>query len=157
MADDELRILADGRGAARLSRTLTRRGFLGMAGLGAASVAVLAACGGDNSPGSTATSGATGGGTAGGGGTAAASASVASIDTGATSFNLYTWAEYDDPDLMKSFGTITIDVYNNNEEAVGKLEAAKGTSGYDMVVPSGPYIPHMVAKDLLQPLDLALD
>ena len=50
---------------------------------------------------------------------------------------------------MKSFGGITIDVYNSNEEAVAKLEAAKGASGYDMVVPSGPYIPQMVAKDLL--------
>ena len=158
MADDELRILADGRGTARLGRTLTRRGFLRMAGLGAASVAFLAACSGDNSSGSSATSRAATGGTAGGGATtgAAGSGSGASIDTGATSFNLYTWAEYDDPDLMKSFGTITIDVYNNNEEAVGKLEAAKGASGYDMVVPSGPYIPQMVAKDLLQPLDLAL-
>ena len=57
---------------------------------------------------------------------------------------------------MKSFGNITIDVYNSNEDAIAKLEAAKGTSGYDMVVPSGPYIPQMVAKGLLQPLDLSL-
>ncbi len=56
---------------------------------------------------------------------------------------------------MKSFGNITIDVYNSNEEAIAKLEAAKGTSGYDMVVPSGPYIPQMVAKGLLEALDLS--
>ena len=60
--------------------------------------------------------------------------------------NLFTWAEYDDPDLMKSFGSITIDVYNSNEEAIPKLEAAKGTSGYDMVVPTGAYIPQMAAR-----------
>jgi spermidine/putrescine transport system substrate-binding protein len=39
---------------------------------------------------------------------------------------------------------------------VAKLETAKGTIGYDMVVPSGPYIPQMVAKDLLEPIDLSL-
>ena len=123
-------------------------------------MAFLAACGGDNSgssgaaatAGNTAASGS--GGTTGAGATTGAT--VAGVDPGAKSFNLYTWAEYDDPDLMKSFGTITIDVYNSNEEAVAKLEAAKGTSGYDMVVPSGPYVPQMVAKDLLEPLDLSL-
>ena len=42
---------------------------------------------------------------------------------------------------MKSFGNITIDVYNSNEEAIAKLEAATGTSGYDMVVPTGAVHP----------------
>ena len=158
MADDELRILADGRGADRLRRTLSRRGFLGVAGLGAASLAFLAACRGDNSSSGSATTrgAAKAGAAAGGGASTAAAGSAAATDAGATSFNLYTWAEYDDPDLMRSFGSITIDVYNNNEEAVGKLEAAKGASEYDMVVPSGPYIPQMVANDLLQPIDLSL-
>jgi len=142
MADDDLRILADGAGARRLGEALTRRRFFGVAGLGAASLAFLAACGGDNSSGSSAATG--------------ASAAPAGLDPNAKSFNLYNWAEYDDPDFMKSFGSITVDVYNNNEEAVGKLEAAKGTSGYDMVVPSGPYIPQMVATNLLEALDLSL-
>jgi spermidine/putrescine transport system substrate-binding protein len=157
MADDELRILADGLGADRLRGALSRRGFLGVAGLGAASLAFLAACGGDNSSDSSATTGASSGSaTTGAGTTSAATATAASVNPGANSFNLYTWAEYDDPDLMKSFGSITIDVYNSNEEAIAKLEAAKGTSGYDMVAPSGPYIPQMVAKDLLEALDLSL-
>ena len=158
MADDDLRILADGRGAGRLRGTLTRRGFLGVAGLGAASMAFLAACGGDNSgSGARRTAAAARRCAARGAGTtSAAGATAASVDAGAKSFNLYTWAEYDDPDLMKSFGRITIDVYNSNEEAVAKLETAKGTSGYDMVVPSGPYIPQMVARDLLETIDLAL-
>jgi spermidine/putrescine transport system substrate-binding protein len=161
MADDEIRILADAAGAARLRGELTRRGFLGVAGLGAASLAFLAACGGDNSSGSSAATGATAGSATTGAGTTAATTAAGattagSVDPGATSFNLYTWAAYDDPDLMKSFGNITIDVYNSNEEAVAKLEAAKGTSGYDMVVPSGPYIPQMAAKGLLEELDLAL-
>jgi spermidine/putrescine transport system substrate-binding protein len=144
MADDELRILAEGLGVHRLNGMLTRRGFLGAAGLGAASLAFLAACGGDNSSSSSAGTAAT---------TAASSAS--SGNPAASTFNLYTWAEYDDPDLMKSFGTITIDVYNSNEEAVAKLEAAKGTSGYDMVVPTGAYIAQLVSKDLIQELDLS--
>jgi spermidine/putrescine transport system substrate-binding protein len=157
MADDELRILADGRGAGRLRGTLTRRGFLGVAGLGAASMAFLAACGGDNSgSGAAGTGGTTAASGAGAGTAGVAVATVAGVDAGARSFNLYTWAEYDDPDLMKSFGKITIDVYNSNEEAVAKLETEKGTSGYDMVAPSGPYIPQMVAKDLLEPIDLSL-
>ncbi len=155
MADDEIRILADGPGAARLRGELTRRGFLGVAGLGAASLAFLAACGGDNSSGSSATTGGTAASAT--TGTAAGTTGAAgSVDPAATSFNLYTWADYDDPDLMKSFGTITIDVYNSNEEAIAKLEASKGTSGYDLVVPSGPYIPQMAAKGLLEVLDLSL-
>jgi spermidine/putrescine transport system substrate-binding protein len=158
MGDDDLRILADGRGAGRLRGTLTRRGFLGVAGLGAASMAFLVACDGDNSgSGSAATTGNTAAsGSTGATGAGTTGATVAGVDAGAKSFNLYTWAEYDDPDLMKSFGRITIDVYNSNEEAVAKLETANGTIGYDMVVPSGPYIPQMVAKDLLEPIDLSL-
>ena len=147
MADDELRILAEGLGAQRLQSMLTRRGFLGVAGLGAASLAFLAACGGDNSSSSSATTAAA---------AATSAGTAASGNPDAKSFNLYTWAEYDDPDLMKSFGTITIDVYNSNEEAIAKLEAAGGTSGYDMVAPSGPYIPQMAAKGLLEVLDLSL-
>ena len=79
-----------------------------------------------------------------------------SINPKANKYNLYTWAEYDDPDLMKKFGTITIDVYNSNEDAIAKLEASKGTSGYDMVVPTGAYIPQMAEKGLLMPLNLDL-
>jgi spermidine/putrescine transport system substrate-binding protein len=144
MADDELRILAEGLGAQRLQSMLTRRGFLGVAGLGAASLAFLAACGGDNSSSSSSAA------------TTAAAAAATGANPDAKTFNLYTWAQYDDPDLMASFGTITIDVYNSNEEAIAKLEAAGGTSGYDMVVPSGPYIPQMAAKGLLEELDLSM-
>ena len=44
-------------------------------------------------------------------------------------------------------------MYSSNEEAIQKLQAAGGTSGFDMVVPTGAYIPQMVADGLLQTLD----
>jgi spermidine/putrescine transport system substrate-binding protein len=70
------------------------------------------------------------------------------------------WAAYDDPKLFKRFteelGPSTqITTYASNEEAITKLSGAAGTGGYDIVVPTGPYIPQMVANNLLQELDLS--
>jgi spermidine/putrescine transport system substrate-binding protein len=75
--------------------------------------------------------------------------------------NMYNWAQYDDPNLPKAFTTafgptVQIDVYSSNEEMIAKLSAAKGTSGYDLVIPTGTYIPQMVANNLLQKLDKSL-
>ena len=72
----------------------------------------------------------------------------------------YHWAEYDDPKLFKRFTeelgpTTKIDVYASNEEAIAKLTAAAGSSGYDIVVPTGVFIPLMVENDLLEELDLS--
>lgn len=71
---------------------------------------------------------------------------------------IYSWADYDAPGVLKSFakatGTqITYDSYASNEEMIAKLVAAKGTSGYDIVVPSGTYVPQMVENGLLAPLN----
>jgi spermidine/putrescine transport system substrate-binding protein len=73
--------------------------------------------------------------------------------------NFFHWAEYDDPKVFKAFeeefgATTKIDIYASNEEAIAKLAAAEGTSGYDIVVPTGVFIPQMVANGLLQPLNL---
>ncbi len=73
--------------------------------------------------------------------------------------NFYHWAAYDDPALFKKFAadlgpTTSIDTYASNEEAIAKLTAAAGSSGYDIVVPTGVYIPLMVENDLLEELDL---
>jgi spermidine/putrescine transport system substrate-binding protein len=73
--------------------------------------------------------------------------------------NFFHWAQYDDPKLFKRFteelGPVTsIDTYNSNEQAIAKLTAAAGSSGYDIVVPTGVYIPLMVENDLLE-LDLS--
>ena len=75
--------------------------------------------------------------------------------------NFYHWAEYDDPevfkDFTKKFGAATkIDIYASNEEAIAKLAAAQGTSGYDIVVPTGVFIPQMVQNGLLDELNLDL-
>ena len=75
--------------------------------------------------------------------------------------NMYNWAQYDDPNLPKEFTkafgpTVQIDVYSSNEEMIAKLSAAKGTSGYDLVIPTGTYIPQMVENKLLQKLDKSL-
>jgi spermidine/putrescine transport system substrate-binding protein len=126
----------------RVVAGISRRRFLEVGLGGMAAAAFLAACGGDNAGSSSGASTSTGGASGGG-------------NSGASKFNLFTWAEYDDPELMKQFGDITIDVYNSNEDAIAKLEAGGGTSGYDMVVPTGVYIPQMVSKNLLQEIDVS--
>lgn len=75
--------------------------------------------------------------------------------------NFFHWAEYDDPavfeDFTAEFGAATkIDIYASNEEAIAKLTAAAGTTGYDIVVPTGVFIPQMVELDLLEELNLDL-
>ena len=45
---------------------------------------------------------------------------------------------------------VTLDSYSSNEELIAKLVAAKGTSGYDIVVPTGVFIPQMIENGLLQ-------
>ncbi len=141
MADDfrDLKILAPRATAQRI----TRRHF--MAGSAVAmfsSSVLLAACGEDEPAASGDGSPATGG----------------EIED---QLNFYHWAEYDDPAVFKDFtdefGPATkIDIYASNEEAIAKLEASAGTSGYDMVIPTGVYIPQMVELDLLEPLNLDL-
>ena len=117
-----------------MRKDLSRRLFL--SGLvGAGSVAALAAC----AP-------STGGGGAGG---------------GSGTLNLYTWGEYDDPAVLKSFAktkagaTVKLGSYDSNEELIAKLSAAKGTSGYDIVVPTLSFVPQMVELKLLEELDHA--
>lgn len=112
----------------------SRRSFLGASALAGAS-ALLAGCGGSSSPG---TDGA--------------------IEK---SLSVYTWGEYDDPKVLKEFTAeegprVTLDNYGSNEEMIAKLVAAKGTSGYDIVVPSGYYVPQMVQNKLLMELDHSL-
>ena len=66
---------------------------------------------------------------------------------------MFTWAEYDDPDLLREWGNISLTIFNSNEEAVQKLVQGGGSSGFDMVVPTGPYIPQLVKAGLLAELD----
>lgn len=132
--DNELRLLVP-RGVAQ---RITRRHFLGMGVAGAAAVSFgLSACGdGDSSTGTT--GGSTGGDLEG-------------------SLNIYTWAEYQSQDNVDGFSddtdvSVKLDIYGSNEEALAKLELGGG-SGYDIVVPTGSFIPLFTSKNLLQPLD----
>lgn len=134
-----VRILAS-TGAARLIRAeLNRRTFLSFAAA-AGSAALLAAC----TPGGTQATSvpATGGPLEG-------------------NLNIYTWGDYDSPDVISAFTKnlgpkVTMDSFSSNEELIAKLSAAKGTSGYDIVVPTGPFIPQMVENGLLQELNMDL-
>ncbi len=71
--------------------------------------------------------------------------------------NVYSWGDYDDPGNLSAFGktgvTVQLDSYGSNEEMIAKLGATRGTSGYDVIVPTGQYIPMMAANGLLQKLD----
>jgi len=138
--DDQIRILAPPASAHRLGIDLTRRRLLGMGAGGLAALVVgpglLAACGGDDSGGSA-------GGTSGGGGGGG----------GKGTLNLFTWAEYHSQELLDKFGNVTVTVFNSNEEAIAKLQASGGTSGFDLIIPTGVYIPQMAADGLIDTLD----
>ncbi len=92
---------------------------------------------------------------------AAARASLTTAGKTTKNLYLYTWGQYDNPTTFTAWqkGTnipIQIGSYNSNEAMIAKLELAKGTAGYDIVVPTGGYIPEMVAKGLLIPLNKSL-
>lgn len=108
-----------------LGRRMTRRGFLAAAtALGA--TATLAACSGAKQPGT---------------------------------LNIYTWSDYDEPSVLTDFSKkigprITVDSYGSNPEMIAKLAAGRGTTGYDICVPTHSSIPQMIKNRLLQRLDL---
>ncbi|MBN9610096.1 MAG: spermidine/putrescine ABC transporter substrate-binding protein [Actinobacteria bacterium 69-20] len=136
---NDLRVLAP----TSLLRQINRRRFLGgMAA--AAALPILNACGGGG--GSTPSSASGAGGASSGGGSLGDKLSI------------YTWGAYDNPKTFTNFTTalgpkVSISSYDSNPELIAKLVSAKGTSGYDIVVPTGPYVPQMVANKLLMPLD----
>jgi len=73
---------------------------------------------------------------------------------------VYMYSEYIDPELPKEFERQTglpvqIDVYENTEEMMAKLQTAGGASQYDVVVVSDHAIPVLAKLGLLQPLDAA--
>src|SRR6266496_3750172 len=137
MADEDLRILVS-------RAAIDRRGFLGVGAVGLAGLA-LAACGGGGE---------------GNGRTQVTAPTVAKAPTDLHgTLNIYTWADYQNPANVKNFQKannnigVKIDIYDSNEAAIAKLSAAGANAGYDIVVPTGVFIPQMVAKGLLAPLD----
>ena len=79
---------------------------------------------------------------------------------GAEELRVYTWSEYMDEEKMpadfeKKFGIkVRLDIYENNEEMVAKLQAG-GASQYDIIVPSDYIMPVLINQKLIQPLDHA--
>lgn len=131
-----LRILAPEGSAKVIAQELSRRRFLGLAAL-AGGTAFLAACspGGSTTPSTQATGGAL-----------------------EDSLSIFTWGDYDSPDVVEGFTaelgpTVNLSSYSSNEELIAKLVAAKGTSGYDIVVPTGVFIPQMIEQGLLAPFN----
>ncbi len=142
--DRELSVLLPRLTAQRLTRRSVLR--FGVAGAIAGGV-FLAGCGGDD-----------GGGGGGGGGVSLPDAKADGLDG---DLFIYTWADYHDLQIIDRFSAdngikLTLDVYDSNEQAIAKLELAKGSSGYDIVVPTGPYIPQMIQKGLISKLDRSL-
>ena len=152
---------------------LSRRALFKMGGAAAGLAIVAAACG-DDKVASNATSGGTAApsGTSGSGG--AGSSNVGDSGTGlgvatgdysrvtnksSGSLNMYTWGAYNDPDIVGALAEkdlaikMQVSYYTSNEDLITKLQASKGTSGFDIVVPTGPYIPQMIQNGLLEKFD----
>ncbi|MFM2071753.1 MAG: hypothetical protein RLZZ623_2016 [Actinomycetota bacterium] len=139
-------------------RALSRRTFLQLSGA-TAGAAFLAACGGSDAASSaTAAPGTTAAGAAG---------SILGnysnvINKSSGTLSMYTWGDYNDPELVgaqaeKALGvSMKVDYYGSNEDLITKLSAANGSSGFDIVVPTGPYIPQMIEKGLLQKFDKSM-
>jgi spermidine/putrescine transport system substrate-binding protein len=71
--------------------------------------------------------------------------------------NLYNWGNYTSPELLEKFEAdtgikVTVTDYDSNDTALAKVEA--GGAGFDLVVPSGNYVPIWIEKGLIQELDL---
>ena len=135
MPENDIRILASRSNATMMRRELSRRGFLSVAA-GTGTTLLLAAC---TTPGGSPAPAATGG---------------ALEDA----LSIYTWGDYDAPEVLEGFTAdlgprITLDSYGSNEEMIAKLVAAKGTSGYDIIVPTGVFIPQLVENGLLMKLN----
>lgn len=69
--------------------------------------------------------------------------------------NLYTWPDYTDPELLSAWGDTTVAIFNSSEDLVAQLTAANGKSGYDIIVPTGMFIPELVRRELVEQLDLS--
>jgi spermidine/putrescine transport system substrate-binding protein len=140
MTDDgaTVRILASRATAQRLNRRMLLRGMSA-----AAMGSLLASCGDDSSSPSS------------------ESGKEGSAGELENQLNMYSWGDYDDPGVLKSFQKsnnlrMQIDSFGSNEELISKLAAARGTGGYDIVVPTGVFVPQMAQNDLLERLDLDL-
>lgn len=139
MSDKPIRILADQAAVPGVLRSLSRRQLLSatvVVGAGA----FLASCSTGGAP--KGNSEATGG----------------ELED---KLSIYSWGDYDAPEVLSGFTKelgpkVIMDAYGSNEELISKLVAAKGTGGYDIIVPTGAYIPQMIENGLLMKLNMDL-
>jgi spermidine/putrescine transport system substrate-binding protein len=84
------------------------------------------------------------------------------INKASGTLSMYTWGDYNDPEIVGALAeselgvSMKVDYYASNEDLITKLSAAAGSSGFDIVVPTGPYIPQMIQKGLLEKFDKSL-
>lgn len=70
--------------------------------------------------------------------------------------NVYNWNDYIDPKVLDDFTRetgikVVYDTYDNNEIVETKMLAGK--SGYDIVVPSGPFLQRLIVAGVFDKLD----
>jgi spermidine/putrescine transport system substrate-binding protein len=68
---------------------------------------------------------------------------------------LYDWADYGDPEILMAWGEVDVHIYDSNEDLIAQLTATKGRNGFDVVCPTGMFIPEMVRRELLEQLDIS--
>jgi len=84
--------------------------------------------------------------------TSAISAVIATSAFAEGELNIFNWGNYTNPDLITKFEKefdvkVTITDFDSNDTALAKIKA--GGHGFDIVVPSGTYIPIFVGEGLL--------
>ena len=66
--------------------------------------------------------------------------------------NIYNWGNYTSPEMIEKFEKetgieVTVTDYDSNDTALAKIKA--GGHGFDIVVPSGTYVPIFIEEGLL--------
>ena len=90
--------------------------------------------------------------------TLATSLAIAATAACAEEVRVYNWSDYIDENLLEKFQTETgitliYDVFDSNEVLETKMLA--GSSGYDVVVPSGTFLQRQITAGAFQKLDAA--
>ncbi len=134
-------------------QVISRRAIF-QAGTAAAGLAILASCGDDKKDEVSDT-------TSGGSTSDLLSQFSTVVNKSSGTLNMFTWGAYNDPDIVGALAetdlgiTMQVDYYPSNEDLVTKLSAAAGSSGFDVVVPTGPFVPQLIEKGLIQKLDFS--
>ena len=143
MEKGSINVLAPHHRRAAIEREVTRRRALSL-GLGGLASFYLAGCGGKSAPGA---------GSEGGGKTSALSPDDP-VEKGP--LLLANWPDYTDPKTYKAYEAaigpaVKVDGFGSNDELIAKLNA--GGANYDIVVPSGTFVPQIAERGLARELD----